>query len=105
MGSTGEIASFGKDIYDAYWAALLSQTNFKVPKLGSGVLLGGDVSRPEFTTVVKRLSDLGFELYCATAEVERFANSVPYARKCERIVFPTRDKRKLRASMRFFQGS
>jgi len=42
MASTGEVASFGKDIYEAYWTSLLSTTGFKIPKAGSGVLIGGD---------------------------------------------------------------
>jgi hypothetical protein len=33
MASTGEVASFGKDIHEAYWASLLSTTGFKFPAL------------------------------------------------------------------------
>ena len=71
MGSTGEIAAFGRNVHEAFWAACLSQTNFKAPRLGSGILLGGDVSRPQFPQIVKRLSDLGFKLYCSSPEVRR----------------------------------
>ncbi|CAE6341763.1 unnamed protein product [Rhizoctonia solani] len=95
MASTGEVASFGKDVHEAYWASLLSTTGFKPPKLGSGVLIGGDTSKPEMATVAKQLIDLGFKLYCSSHQVEGFLSSIPYV-SCKRIFFPTKDKRKLR---------
>lgn len=95
MASTGEIASFGRDIHEAYWAALLSTNGFKVPRLHSGVLIGGDVTKPEMYTVAKGLADLGFKLYCSSPVVEEFLNTIPYV-SAKRIFFPTRDKRKLR---------
>ncbi|SJK97857.1 probable Carbamoyl-phosphate synthase arginine-specific large chain [Armillaria ostoyae] len=95
MASTGEVASFGKDIHEAYWASLLSTTGFKVPKAGSGVLIGGDTTRPEMTTVAKQLLDLGFKLYCSSPVVEESLNDIPYV-TAKRIFFPTKDKRKLR---------
>src|SRR5215471_45563 len=95
MASTGEVASFGKDIHEAYWASLLSTTGFKVPRANSGVLLGGDTRKPEMATVAKSLSNLGFKLYCSSPEVEEFLNDIPYV-TAKRIFFPTKDKRKLR---------
>jgi carbamoyl-phosphate synthase large subunit len=95
MASTGEVASFGKDIYEAYWASLLSTTGFKVPKEGSGVLIGGDTTKSEMQTIAKKLSNLGFRLYCSSAEIEYFLNSIPLV-NCKRIFFPLKDKRKLR---------
>jgi carbamoyl-phosphate synthase large subunit len=58
MASTGEVASFGKDIHEAYWASLLSTTGFKVPRAGSGILIGGDITKPEMTTVAKGFIEL-----------------------------------------------
>ncbi|KAJ3773337.1 carbamoyl-phosphate synthase [Lentinula raphanica] len=95
MASTGEVASFGKDVYEAYWASSLSTTGFKVPRAGSGVLLGGDVSKPEMTVVAKKLFELGFKLYCSSPVVEEFLTDIPYM-SAKRIFFPTKDKRKLR---------
>lgn len=63
MASTGEVASFGKDIHEAYWAALLSVNGFKLPRPNSGFLIGGDINRPEMTVVAKNLINLGFKLY------------------------------------------
>ena len=95
MASTGEIASFGSTIQEAYWAALLSQTGFKIPRLNSGVLLGGDTTKPEMRTVAEGLAKLGFKLYCSSNTVEAFLNDIPYV-SAKRIFFPTKDKRKLR---------
>ena len=95
MASTGEIASFGKDVYEAYWAAVQSQTGFKNPRPGSGVLIGGDPSKPEMLRIAKKLADLGFKLYCSSPLVEEHLNNPPY-QTCKRIFFPTKDKRKLR---------
>jgi carbamoyl-phosphate synthase large subunit len=96
MASTGEVASFGTDIHEAYWASLLSTNGFKVPRLGSGVLLGGDIETPQLATVAKGLSDLGFKLYCTSPVVGAFLNQLPYISKVEKIFFPVKDKRKLR---------
>ena len=95
MASTGEVASFGKDIYEAYWASLQSTTGFKLPRARSGVLIGGDISQPVLKKVAKRFSDLGFKLYCSSKEIEEELDNPPYL-SCKRIFFPTKDKRKLR---------
>ncbi|KAI0309955.1 carbamoyl-phosphate synthase [Amylostereum chailletii] len=92
---TGEVASFGKDVHEAYWASLLSTTGFKVPQEKSGVLIGGDVRKPEMATIAKTLTDLGFKLFCSSPIVEEFLNDLPYV-SAKRIFFPTKDKRKLR---------
>ncbi|EAU91591.1 carbamoyl-phosphate synthase subunit arginine-specific large [Coprinopsis cinerea okayama7 len=95
MASTGEVASFGKDVYEAYWASLLSTTGFKVPKAGSGVLIGGDIRKPEMARIAKKLTDLGFKIYVSSPVVEEHLNAIPYV-AAKRIFFPKTDKRKLR---------
>ncbi|RDB25463.1 Carbamoyl-phosphate synthase arginine-specific large chain [Hypsizygus marmoreus] len=95
MASTGEVASFGKNIHEAYWASLLSTTGFKVPRANSGVLIGGDITKPEMATIAKTLTTLGFKLFCSSHVVEEFLNSIDYV-TAKRIIFPTKDKRKLR---------
>ncbi|KAL0081580.1 large subunit of carbamoyl-phosphate synthase [Phycomyces blakesleeanus] len=42
MASTGEVACFGKDKYEAFWASIQSVQNFHIPPRNSGVLIGGD---------------------------------------------------------------
>ncbi|KAH9922065.1 carbamoyl-phosphate synthase [Fomitopsis serialis] len=95
MASTGEVAAFGKDIQEAYWASLLSTTGFKVPRPNTGVLIGGDINTPEMASIAKTLINLGFKLYCSSPVVEEFLNSLQYV-KAQRIFFPTKDKRLLR---------
>jgi carbamoyl-phosphate synthase large subunit len=95
MASTGEVASFGKDIYEAYWAALLSVNGFKLPKPNSGFLIGGDVTRPEMAQIAKILIELGFKLYCHSSTVEQHINDQPYL-SIKKIRVPVKDKRKLR---------
>ena len=58
MASTGEVTSFGADIQEAYWASLPSTTGFEVPRANSGVLIGGDTSKPEMAFIAKTLVDL-----------------------------------------------
>ncbi|KAF8320500.1 carbamoyl-phosphate synthase [Clavulina sp. PMI_390] len=95
MASTGEVACFGENIYDAFWTSLLSTTGFRKPRPGSGVLVGGDITKPEMRTIAKGLTDLGFKLFCTSQEVEDFLNEDTYIR-CKKIFFPKKDKRKLR---------
>jgi carbamoyl-phosphate synthase large subunit len=95
MASTGEVAAFGKDIHEAYWTSLVSTTGFRIPRAGSGVLIGGDISKPEMASCAKILIESGFKIYCSSAEVEQFLNDQPYIH-AKKIFFPTKDKRKLR---------
>ncbi|KAJ9165503.1 Carbamoyl-phosphate synthase subunit arginine-specific large [Coniochaeta hoffmannii] len=70
MSSTGEIACFGKDVVDAYWAAMQSTMNFRVPEPGEGILLGGDVDKNWLTVVVDNLAPLGYKFFCASDDVK-----------------------------------
>lgn len=109
MASTGEVASFGKDIHEAYWAALLSVNGFKLPRPNSGFLIGGDINRPEMLVVAENLIGLGFKLYThckwtlgfiirsliVAAEVESHINAQKHL-DIKKILVPVKDKRKLR---------
>ncbi|KAL0469092.1 carbamoyl-phosphate synthase [Neurospora intermedia] len=97
MASTGEMACFGKDLVDAYWASLQSAMNFRVPEPGEGLLFGGDLSKSWLTTIVDYLSPLGYKLYAADNEVKQFLESSAKTKiDVEVIAFPTNDKRALR---------
>lgn len=95
MASTGEVAAFGRNIHEAYWASLASTTGFRVPQPKKGVLLGGDVEKPELRLVAEKLYNLGFQLYCSNANVADMINGIPHV-SIKRIWFPLKDKRKLR---------
>ncbi|CAG8520127.1 4691_t:CDS:2 [Paraglomus occultum] len=77
MASTGEVACFGKDKYEAYWAAIQSTQNFRIPKSGSGILVGMDelTDKADFLHVAKTLQGLGHPLYTSSPAVAEFLNS------------------------------
>jgi hypothetical protein len=66
------------DLTDLCISALCSVNGFKPPKVGSGVLIGGDVTQPEMKSVAVELQNLGYKLYCSNSGVESFLNSIPY---------------------------
>merc|ERR1711977_182608 len=94
MSSTGEIACFGKDLVEAYWASLQSTMNFRMPEPGEGILLGGSTELPELPKVVEYLEPLGYKFYAASNDVkshlEKSGTSI------EVIEFPKTDKNELR---------
>lgn len=97
MASTGEVACFGKDVREAYWTALQSIQNFKVPKPGNGILFGGDTSKPELGMVAKILSPLGYKFYASNPDVAAHLDKELGSQQVTVIEFPKTNKRKLRA--------
>ncbi|KAI9745230.1 MAG: carbamoyl-phosphate synthase (glutamine-hydrolyzing) cpa2 [Claussenomyces sp. TS43310] len=97
MSSTGEIACFGKNLVEAYWASLQSTMNFRMPEPGEGLLFGGDISKSALVKIVDYLSPLGYKLYAAEEEVKAFleANAKNDV-SVDVIEFPKEDKRALR---------
>ncbi|EXJ56987.1 carbamoyl-phosphate synthase arginine-specific large chain [Cladophialophora yegresii CBS 114405] len=94
MSSTGEIACFGKDLIEAYWASLQSTMNFRMPEPGEGILLGGSTELPELPKIVEYLQPLGYKFYAASKGVkDHLAKS---GASIEVIEIPTTDKNKLR---------
>lgn len=98
MASTGEIACFGKDVVEAYWASLQSTMNFRLPVPGEGLLFGGDTqTMTELPQIVDYLSPLGYKLFAASPEVKaHLEKTAKGGVSVEVIEFPKTDKRKLR---------
>lgn len=97
MASTGEMACFGKNLVEAYWASLQSAMNFRVPEPGEGILFGGELSKNWLATVVDYLAPLGYKLYAADAEVKEYLETKSKHKiNVEVIEFPKEDKRALR---------
>ncbi|KAF3482089.1 carbamoyl-phosphate synthase [Arthroderma uncinatum] len=98
MASTGEIACFGKDLIEAYWASLQSTMNFRMPEQGEGLLFGGDTDMVELPKIVDYLHPLGYKLFVASDKVKQFLESNAKAKdlNIEVIEFPKQDKRALR---------
>jgi len=96
MSSTGEMACFGKDKIEAYWTAMQSTMNFRMPESGEGLLIGGAIDTGELAEIVRLLKPLGYKLLAANEEVKSaIESSVPGA-SVEVIEFPKEDKRALR---------
>ncbi|KXT04987.1 hypothetical protein AC578_10315 [Pseudocercospora eumusae] len=98
MASTGEMACFGKDLVEAYWTAVQSMMNFRVPLPGEGLLFGGDTTTPDLARIVDYLAPLGYKFFAANNEVKRHleASSKDGSVSVEVIEFPKTDKRALR---------
>ena len=97
MSSTGEIACFGKDLVEAYWASLQSTMNFRLPQPGEGLLFGGELSRTDIVQIVDYLSPLGYKLYAASEEVKQKIESEAKGDVLVEVIeFPKQDKRALR---------
>ena len=101
MASTGEIACFGQDLVEAYWASLQSTMNFRLPELGEGLLFGGDITKTTLANIVDYVSPLGYKLYAAEQEVKEYIESTAKNNvTVEVIAFPTDDKRALRETFK-----
>ena len=72
MASTGEVACFGHDKYEAYLKALLS-TGFVLPKKNILLSIGSFKEKQEFLPSVWKLHRLGFNLF-ATSGTADFMN-------------------------------
>ncbi|KYK60651.1 aspartate carbamoyltransferase catalytic subunit [Drechmeria coniospora] len=70
MASTGEVACFGVDKYEAYLKALLS-TGFKVPKANVLLSIGSFKDKNEMLPSVQKLQRIGYKLF-ATAGTADF---------------------------------
>ncbi|KAK1080781.1 carbamoyl-phosphate synthase (glutamine-hydrolyzing) cpa2 [Friedmanniomyces endolithicus] len=98
MSSTGEMACFGKDLIEAYWTAMQSTMNFRLPEPGEGLLFGGDTQTSDLARIVEYLRPLGYKMFAVSEEVKRHLESASEAGgvSVEVIEFPKTDKRKLR---------
>ncbi|OQN97737.1 Carbamoyl-phosphate synthase arginine-specific large chain [Cryoendolithus antarcticus] len=98
MSSTGEMACFGKNLVEAYWTAVQSTMNFRLPEPGEGLLFGGDTETADLARIVDYLNPLGYKLFAANEAVKQHleAGSKDGSVKVEVIEFPTTDKRALR---------
>lgn len=74
MSSTGEVACFGIDFYDAYLKSLLA-TGFKMPKKSIFLGIGGNKNKLDLAVSVKQIAKLGFKIY-ATEQTSAFLTSI-----------------------------
>ncbi|KAK3581322.1 hypothetical protein CHS0354_016168 [Potamilus streckersoni] len=64
MASTGEVACFGEDRYEAYLKAQLS-TGFKIPKENILLSIGSYKDKMELIPTIKSLENMGYKLYAS----------------------------------------
>lgn len=64
MTSTGEVACFGENRYEAYLKAMLS-TGFKIPKKNILLSIGSYKNKSELLPTVQTLESLGYNLYAS----------------------------------------
>jgi len=74
--STGEVACFGVDRFDAYLKALIS-TGYRLPKKNILVSIGSYKAKQELLTAIRTLKELGYELYASIGTADYFeANNI-----------------------------
>ncbi|KAJ5772527.1 Carbamoyl-phosphate synthase large subunit [Penicillium odoratum] len=77
MASTGEVASFGRDKYEAYLKGLLS-TGFKLPKRNILFSIGSYKEKLEMLPSIKKLHDLKYNLFATSGTADFLKeNGVP----------------------------
>ncbi|KAI1173810.1 hypothetical protein F4777DRAFT_556376 [Nemania sp. FL0916] len=88
MSSTGEMACFGHNVIDAYWAAMQSTNNFRVPEPGEGILLGGETDKNWLIKIVNNLAPLKYKFFCASNDVKQFIESSVQGTRVDLIDLP-----------------
>ena len=72
MASTGEVACFGEDRFEAYFKAMLS-TGFKLPKKNILLTIGSYKNKSELLACVKSLEAMGFTLFGSIGTADFYA--------------------------------
>lgn len=70
MASTGEVACFGDDLYEAFFKSMIS-VGFKIPKKNILVSIGKIEDKAAFLPAARKLVDMGYRLY-ATEHTSEF---------------------------------
>lgn len=74
MQSTGEIACFGVNIYEAFLKGMIA-AGFKIPAKNILVSIGKDAHKQEFADSVKKLISMGFQVYATKGTYEALQSS------------------------------
>ena len=74
--STGEVACFGVDRFDAYLKALIS-TGYRLPKKNILLSIGSYKAKQELLGAIRTLKELGYELYASIGTADFYeANEI-----------------------------
>ena len=82
MVSTGEVACFGENVYEAYLKALLS-TGFRLPKKNILLSIGSFKDKVQLLESVKILETLGFNLYASRGTADFYSEHNVKVRACD----------------------
>lgn len=69
MASTGEVACFGHNKYEAYLKALIS-TGFQLPKKNILLSIGSYKEKQELLPCIKKLAELGYSLFATSGTAD-----------------------------------
>ena len=72
MASTGEVACFGENRYEAYLKGLIS-TGMTVPKESILLSIGSFKAKNEMLSSVKALKELGYQLYASLGTADFYS--------------------------------
>ncbi len=71
MASTGEVACFGDDLYEAFLKSMIS-VGFELPKKGILFSVGGVEAKADVLPAAKRFEEQGFEIFATEGTAEFF---------------------------------
>ena len=71
MSSTGEVACFGEQLYEAYLKALMS-TGFRIPKQNILLSIGSYKHKVEILESIRLLQQMGYKLYGSLGTADYF---------------------------------
>jgi carbamoyl-phosphate synthase large subunit len=81
MASTGEVACFGNDLYEAFLKSMIS-VGFELPKKGILFSIGGLEDKANILPTAKIFFELGFEIYATEGTYDFF---VEQKLKCKKL--------------------
>lgn len=74
MASTGEVACFGEDLYEALLKSMIS-VGFALPKKGILFSVGGMEAKVDILTAAQKFTDMGFKIFATEGTADFFNQS------------------------------
>ncbi len=84
MASTGEVACFGEDLYEALLKSMIS-VGFELPKKGILFSVGGVEAKADILPAAQKFAEMGFKIFASEGTAEFFNKNGLKAHKLEKI--------------------
>lgn len=84
MASTGEVACFGEDLYEALLKSMIS-VGFELPKKGILFSVGGVEAKADILPAAQKFAEMGFKIYASDGTAEFFNKNGIKAHKLNKI--------------------